>query len=530
MLLSELIEGLPARVVHGDPASLRVTDLTEDSRTVLPGAMFVARAGLRADGTRYIGDAVRAGAAVVLTDDPDTDAPGIAHPPGIVVIACEDARLCMAMCAERFFGNPSGRLLVAGITGTNGKSTVAHLVHGLLNRLGIRCGVIGTVGIDDGTESAPSSMTTPPAIELSRTLATMVDAGCEAAVMEVSSHALDQCRADAIDFDAGVFTNITGDHADYHGSFEAYLTAKQRLLSLLPEGRTAILNADDPRVAGSVSALDGARPVMCAEARTGPGHRSMLANDSAWSVERTERSIEGESLLLRHRGPNGPHEIRATVPLIGGFNAMNICQAVATVWALLGIAGVGACERERTITHALSLATAPRGRVEPVHGETDDIRVFIDFAHTDDALDRVLSTIRSLSEGEVTVVFGCGGERDTSKRPRMGAAAARSADRIVVTSDNPRGESPSAIIDQILGGLPANRRASALVHAHRETAIAEAISGAAPGGVVVIAGKGHETDQVFADADGRLISRELVDQDLARAALAARRERIGVSR
>ena len=508
MLLSELIQGLPFRVVRGDPEGVRIADLTEDSRTAMPGAMFVARAGLTADGTRYTADAIDAGAVAILTDIPDACPPEVTR--DAAVIACDDARLAMALAAERLFGNPSSRLLLAGVTGTNGKSTVAHLVHGLLNRVGIRCGMIGTVEIDDGTESAPSPMTTPPAIELSRTLATMVDAGCQASVMEVSSHALDQRRADALAFDAAVFTNITGDHADYHGDFENYLRAKQRLLAMLPEGKPAILNADDQRVASSATALEGGVPVFCADATGQPDTPT-----ADWTVVRTDASIEGEHLRLSHRG----HTIEATVPLIGGFNAMNICQAVATAWPLLDAAGMDADERTKKLADALSLATPPRGRLEPVHSGRDDLRVFVDFAHTDDALGRALETVRGLTDQELTVVFGCGGDRDTSKRPRMGAAAARYANRIVVTSDNPRSEKPSAIIDAVLKGIPADRRHDTLVHADRGEAIRVAIDGAVTGGVVVIAGKGHETDQVSADAQGNLVSRIFIDQDCARAAL-----------
>jgi UDP-N-acetylmuramoyl-L-alanyl-D-glutamate--2,6-diaminopimelate ligase len=513
MLLSELIQGLPITVVRGDPASVRVTDITEDSRTVMPGAMFVARRGLTSDGTAYIVDAVRAGAAVILTESTDTDTRGIAS------LACDDARLCMALCAERLYGNPSGRLLVAGVTGTNGKSTVAHLVHGLMNRAGVRCGMIGTVAIDDGTECAPSAMTTPPAIEISRTLATMVDAGCEAAVMEVSSHALDQRRADAVAFDAGVFTNITGDHADYHESFEAYLAAKQRLLGLLTGDAPGILNIDDPHVAGSAHAVNSGRVVRCS------AEGGDIQSDADWVVERDagtgRSSIEGEPLTVRHAG----HTISATVPLIGGFNAMNVCQALAAAWALLEKAGMDEDERAQRLGQALTLATAPPGRLEPVHSASDDVRVLVDYAHTDDALDRVLSTVRDAcgSGTELTVVFGCGGDRDREKRPRMGEVAARHADRIVLTSDNPRSEPPSAIIDAILTGIPADARARTAVHAERGEAIRRAILDAASNGVVVIAGKGHETDQVSCDAAGRPVVRRFVDQEHARGALVERR-------
>jgi UDP-N-acetylmuramoyl-L-alanyl-D-glutamate--2,6-diaminopimelate ligase len=208
---------------------------------------------------------------------------------------------------------------------------------------------------------------------------------------------------------------------------------------------------------------------------------------------------------------------------------MNACQAVATAWEVLARAGVEPGERARRLADALSLATAPKGRLEPVHGAGDDLAVFVDFAHSDDALDRVLETVRAASDGELTAVFGCGGDRDTGKRPRMGAAAARHSDRIILTSDNPRSEPPSRIIGEIMDGIPADARARTSVHAERERAIHEAISGAAPGGVVVIAGKGHETDQTGADESGATVTRRFVDQEVARAALTTRRGRAGAA-
>lgn len=501
MRLTELIEALPVSIARGDAGSVRITDLTEDSRTAMPGSLFIARAGLKSDGRAYIADACAGGAVAVLLDS-RTPLEGITAGP--VLLACDDVPAVTALLAERLHGNPSRRLLLAGVTGTNGKSTVAHLVHGLLNRSGLRCGLIGTVGIDDGNGLAPASMTTPPAIETSRTLGAMIEAGCDAAVMEVSSHALDQRRADGLAFDCGIFTNITGDHADYHPTFEHYLAAKRRLLEMLDGNAPGILNIDDPRVEASAAFVRSGRVVRCSSR---PG--------ADWTVERTGGSIEGESLVLRH----GAHTIGATVPLIGAFNAMNICQAVVAAWALLERAGIDEPDRVRRLAQALSLATAPCGRLEPVHRESDDVRVFVDYAHTDDALDRALETVRSVTGEELTVVFGCGGDRDRAKRPRMGAAAARWADRIIVTSDNPRSEPPSAIVGEIIDGIPREHRARTVVHIERERAIEAAISGASPGGVVVIAGKGHETDQVSSDGRGNLVSRRFVDQEVARAAL-----------
>lgn len=507
MLLAELFDHLPITVIRD--GGVRVTDLTEDSRTAMPGSLFIARTGHASDGLAYIGDAVTAGAVAVLTT-PDADVAAV--PDRVALAVCDDVRLMTARLAERMFGNPSGRLLLAGITGTNGKSTVAHLVHGLLNRCGVRSGVIGTVGVDDGTEFAPSPLTTPPAIELSRTLATMVEAGCQACVMEVSSHALDQRRADGLAFDAAVFTNLSGDHADYHPTPGHYLAAKRRLLGMVPEGGPVVLNADEPDVAQSDPG--GRRRVMCALA----GAESA---DADWVVRRGRVSIEGETITIEHAG----RSLGATIPLIGPFNAMNAAQAVAVAWELLGQAGVDDQDRWARIGRALSLATAPRGRLEPVHGPGDDVSVFVDFAHTDDALDRALGAVREACTAgtQLTAVFGCGGDRDTSKRPRMGAAAAAHADRIVITSDNPRSEPPERIVSEIMTGIPASRRADVVVLIERGRAIREAIIGARPGGVVVIAGKGHETDQIGVDASGRRATRGFVDQDVARETLAERR-------
>ena len=513
MRLTDLIVALPITIARGAAEGVRITDLTEDSRTVLPGSLFVARPGLRSDGTAFVPDAIEAGSVAVLLQ---ATTPVDRVPDGPVLLVCDDVRTVTAHLAERMHGSPSKRLLLTGVTGTNGKSTVAHLVHGLLNRCGIRCGLIGTVGVDDGNGFAPASMTTPPAIEISRTLATMVDAGCDAAVMEVSSHALDQRRADGLAFDCAVFTNITGDHQDYHPTFEHYLASKQRLLGLLNDEAPGVLNADDPRVASSAPRIRSGRAVLCSNASD-----DSTRGRTDWTVERGVPSIEGESLRIRHASG---YEIVGTIPLIGAFNAMNACQAIAAAWTILDRAGVDERDRAHRLSDALSLATAPKGRLEPVHAPGDDLAVFVDYAHTDDALDRVLATLRAVTDAELTAVFGAGGDRDRAKRPRMGAAAARHADRIVLTSDNPRSEPPSGIVGEIMGGIPADARARTAVHIERARAIREAILTAAPGGAVIIAGKGHETDQVSADDAGRPVVVRFVDQEVARAALAARRD------
>ncbi len=526
MRLGELISGLPIDIARARPGAddPRIGDITEDSRTALPGSLFVARPGAAADGRDFAHDAAAAGATAILTD---RKAPLQALPQHLPVAVCDDVPLMTARLAERLFGDPSQKLLLVGVTGTNGKSTVTALIHQLLNRAGIRCGMISTVDVDDGIETAPAAMTTPPAIELSRTLATMVETGCHAAAVEISSHALDQKRADALAFDAAVFTNITGDHLDYHRSFDAYLAAKRRLLDLLDNapGRTptpgpAILNTDDPHI----RAFQPRRPLRCA------------AHDNAadWTVQRTRSSLEGDRLEIR--GPAEPDQTTAPhfstrVSLFGPHNAINTLQALAAAWAILEAAGIEPETRRRRLADALTLIHPPRGRLEPVHTPADDIAVFVDFAHTHDAIERALRAVRQTMPARAALhaVFGCGGLRDRTKRPRMGRAAAEIAERVTITSDNPRAESPSAIVDEILAGIPRQRRSHVQIHIDRAEAIRNAIEQAEPGDAVVIAGKGHETEQILPDGRGGTSTRHFSDQDTARRALAERRERSGIT-
>ena len=475
MDLHQLIDGLPIEVVTAPPG-VRVGDLTEDSRTVLPGSLFVARPGLTSDGRRFIGQAIADGAAAVLTD-PDTARD--VRPRHAAVLTTSDVPLTTALLAERFFGNPSSALKLAGVTGTNGKTSVVHLAHGILNAAGHRCGLVGTVVIDDGREIAQADMTTLPAIELSRTLASMVEHGCTCAVMEVSSHALDQQRVAAMKFDAGVFTTLGSDHLDYHGTIENYAAAKARLFAMLPGSALAIVNADDPATERMLR--DCASRVL----------RTSMSSAAA-AVRIVERSIDRISLDMQ--GPFGA--LTTELSMTGDHNAMNLLQAVCVAHEL------GASPAE--LLDAVNRATPPPGRLERVRTPRDDITVFVDFAHTPDAIERTLEGLRA-SIGDAAdrprlwAVFGCGGDRDTTKRPVMGAIAARLADRVVLTSDNPRSERPDAIISQILGGMPEPARASVLVHAARERAIEAAVLDARPGDIVVIAGKGHERTQIASD-------------------------------
>lgn len=539
MELGALVAGMDVRPVAGIARAgwerVRICDLTEDSRTVVPGSLFVARSGLKADGHAYIDAAVGSGAVAILTDREA----GVAKT-GVPMLYSSDVALASALLGERFYGNPSSKLDLIAVTGTNGKTTTTWLAWQILNAIGRRTGLIGTVVIDDGTEVAPAMMTTPPSIEVSRTLANMVECGCTAAVFEASSHALHQKRVEALHIDVGVFTNLTGDHLDYHKTMEDYAAAKARLFEMLDAEGTAIVNAND-----------AATPTMIRDCDAGVVRCEVGKAAGAWRAggRHAQATILRESLggmALRLCGPWG--EIEAHVPLIGRYNAMNVLQAVAACHAI----GVTTSE----LVRGLKAVSAPAGRLQPAHGDEDDVRVYVDFAHSDDALRNVLgelgavmpnragraghvqdaagATSRAERGGRLWVVFGCGGDKDRTKRPRMGRAAAELADVVVVTSDNPRTERPADIVDDILGGISSELRHGVRVEVDREKAIEHAITQAQGGDVIVVAGKGHETDQILPTGkvgpDGRRETMKIHfdDREVAARYLAIRRGRASV--
>lgn len=487
------IEGLTVRRVRGadDPI---ITDLTEDSRRVSPGSLFVARRGGRFDGRSFVPDAIARGAVAMLTDDPQLATMPSTRDAAVLVAA--DLPGATARLAEAFFNRPSDHLAVVGVTGTNGKTTITHAIRSLMLAGGRRCGMVGTIDNDDGTRTERASLTTPMAIDLSRTLGRMVESGCDAAAIEVSSHALDQQRVGAIRFRVAVLTNLTGDHLDYHGSMDAYADAKAKLFESLGPDAVAVVNADDPWCSRLVARCD-ARLVRC----------SMADADADAHATIVDRSLDGMALCLS--GPWGRLDVR--VPRCAPHDAMNLLQAVAAAHAL----GCGELAR------GLAGAVPPAGRLERIETKSPGPAVFVDFAHTDDALARSAGALASLKgRGRLWIVFGCGGDRDATKRPRMGAAAAAHGDRLVVTSDNPRTEDPGAIIEQILSGVPAG--CGVVVEPDRRAAIARAIAAADEGDIVLIAGKGHERAQLVADGSGGLRQLDLIDQDEAGAALRSR--------
>jgi UDP-N-acetylmuramoyl-L-alanyl-D-glutamate--2,6-diaminopimelate ligase len=422
----------------------------------------------------------------------DSPAAGSVTVPWAVV---DDAREAMAVLSDEFYGHPSRAMSVVGITGTNGKTTTAYLLQALFEAAGVKSGLLGTVTYMVGDEAVSASRTTPEAPDVQRMLRVMVDRGCAACVMEVSSHALALKRVDGTRFAAGVFTNLTRDHLDYHQDMESYFSAKRRLFEMLPEGAPAVINLDDPR--GDSLAGVTSRPIT-------------YAISKAADVTPGPLSLTWQGLEFNARTPRG--QVRVRSQLVGRPNVSNILAAVSTAIGLdLPIAAIEA--------GLAALAGVP-GRFQMVSDARDNIAVVVDYAHTDDALKNLLETARPLAQGRVITVFGCGGDRDRSKRPLMGAVASRLSDVVIVTSDNPRSEDPARIIEEIKLGIQSADRAAGSFFAivDRHEAIEQSIRMAEPGDLVLLAGKGHEKTQVI----GR---QELPfdEVEIARAALDRRR-------
>jgi UDP-N-acetylmuramoyl-L-alanyl-D-glutamate--2,6-diaminopimelate ligase len=507
-LLRALPEGnAPAVRLDDRAAKSSVSGIVYDSRRAAHGSVFVALRGLHADGTAFAKDAIARGAAAVVAE---TAAPpaGATNVPWIQV---PDARLALAALAAEYWGHPSEQLSLIGITGTNGKTTTSYVLASIFEAAGISCGRIGTVGYRVGERELEAARTTPEAPDLQRLLREMVSQHSGACVMEVSSHALSLRRADHLRFSAAIFTNLTRDHLDFHRDMEDYFTAKLRLFELLPADGIGVTNLDDRR--GAAFAAAAKRPVT-------------YAIDSAADVRPGPLAFSLEGLEFDARTPRGRLHVRSR--LVGRPNAYNILAALATATAL--DLPFGAIE-----AGIWNLARVP-GRFQLVSGSTDAVRVVVDYAHTDDALKNLLETARPLTKGRLITVFGCGGDRDRSKRPLMGAVAARLSDLVVITSDNPRSENPASIIDEIKRGIvmPADRMrpngASGpkstphLAIVDRREAIDRAVSEARPGDLVLIAGKGHEKYQIIGD---RVLAFD--DVEAARGALARRRTGSGVS-
>jgi UDP-N-acetylmuramoyl-L-alanyl-D-glutamate--2,6-diaminopimelate ligase len=500
MTVSALLQALPRGMValthSGDMTAgssaleIEARGVTHDSRQVRRGWVFVALRGLKADGVAFAPQAIAKGAAAVIAEHPpDT-------PSEIPWIVVADARRALALLSAEFHRHPSRQMKVVGITGTNGKTTTSYLLAAMFEAAGVRCGVMGTVSYRIGDRELQATRTTPEAPDVQALLRQMVDAGCGACVMEVSSHALALARVEGIEFAAGVFTNLTRDHLDFHADMEDYFAAKRKLFDMLPAEAPAVVNLDDPR---GIALVDAAkRPVT-------------YAINRAADVSPGPLTYSLEGLAFDLRTPQGIAQVRSR--LVGRPNVYNILAAAATAAAL----GTPLAAIER----GLSELEGVPGRFELASGRDDDITVIVDYAHTDDALRNLLETARPLAERRLITVFGCGGDRDRSKRPLMGMVAARLSDVVVITSDNPRSEDPERIIEEARRGAQPelrNGRTELLTIVDRKDAIATAVRGAHAGDVVLIAGKGHEKYQEIA---GRVLPFD--DVAVARQALAARR-------
>ncbi len=458
------------------PGGTAVSGITNDSRSVQPGDVYAALPGAHVHGIEFLDQARRRGAVAVLTDPAgEAAAAGL----GLATAAVADPRAVLGALSRWVYGDPAGDMLLIGITGTNGKTTTSYLVEGGLSAAGHRTGVIGTTGIWVDDQMLPSARTTPEAPDVHALLAVMRERGVTAAVMEVSSHALVMGRVDGLVFDVAMFTNLTQDHLDFHGTMEEYYEAKARLFTA-DRSRSAVICVDDDwgrRLAGET-----VLPVQTYAMSARDGGAGDAADWRAWRVEPTPTG----HLVLSVAGPDGS-TVRLESPLPGMFNAANALGAYASLLS----AGVSP-EHAR---QGLLLARSVPGRMERVGSQTAAFPIFVDYAHTPDAVRRVIAAARDLALGSVIVVLGCGGDRDRDKRPRMGEIAATTADQVVVTDDNPRSEDPAAIRAQVLAGVPDAFRGRVREIGDRRSAIRSAVSSAEPGDVVLVLGKGHEQGQ-----------------------------------
>ncbi|MBO6940769.1 MAG: UDP-N-acetylmuramoyl-L-alanyl-D-glutamate--2,6-diaminopimelate ligase [Deltaproteobacteria bacterium] len=466
-----------------------VTGVQHDSRAAGAGDLFVAIEGASFDGTRFAPGAIESGAVAVLASRPLELA--------VPQLIANDVRRAMAFAAHAVYGHPTAHLDLVGITGTNGKTTTSYLVDGMLRALERSPWMLGTVEIRAGEERRPASFTTPESDDLARFAREAVDGGASHLVMEVSSHGLAQDRARGARFAVAAFTNLSRDHLDFHGTMEAYLEAKASLFT--EHGpKAAVINVDDPAGAQLAERIPNALTV----GRRENARLRIVGSTMAREGIRAELSYGGQPLSLESS-------------LVGGHNLENLVVALGCGIAL-GIDPAEACA-------ALGRAPAAPGRLEPV-ADPRGVTVLVDYAHTPDALHNALRAVRPITEGRLMVVFGCGGDRDPGKRPQMGRAAAEGADVVVVTSDNPRTEDPSAIVEAIVPGVEATglARASAdadrgfVVEVDRERAIQIAVAAARPGDTLLIAGKGHEDYQIVGTT-----KRHFDDREIARAAIAA---------
>jgi UDP-N-acetylmuramoyl-L-alanyl-D-glutamate--2,6-diaminopimelate ligase len=469
MQLKQLIKEFPVLGVEG-PLDREVTGIVYDSRRVTPGMVFVAIPGVHVDGHDFINTAIDRGASAIICERNGFSSPRATK------IKVADVREALARAAASYYQHPSTKLQVIGVTGTNGKTTVAFMVKEVLEAAGIKTGLLGTVHYEIGDRVIPAARTTPEAVEVQQMMAQMLTSGCKACVMEVSSHALEQKRVAGVEFDVAIFTNLTQDHLDYHGTMENYLAAKQKLFTKTVNGSkrgAVVINIDDASggrlaqhsdVAVKLTyGIRGAASVRATKVQLGP-------DASQFTIETREKSFT------------------CKLPLIGRHNIYNALAATGASLAL----DIDTAK----IQSALNKMHPVPGRLESV-SRGQPFAVFVDYAHTDDALHNVLTTLREITKGRLLLLFGCGGNRDTGKRLKMGRVAAEEADFTFITSDNPRNEPPEKITAQIEEGFCSVKTRDYAIELDRKRAITEIISSAKAGDTVLLAGKGHETYQEF---------------------------------
>ena len=457
-----------------------ISSVCIDSRKVNDGAMFIAIKGIDNDGHSYIGKAIENGAAAIVYQDSSYDE--IITSKGVTAIRVENSRLAAAIIADNFYDHPSSKIHLVGVTGTNGKTTIATLLYQLFTSLGYGCGLLSTIANYIEKDIFPTINTTSDPISINSLLARMADRGCEYCFMEVSSHALDQERVAGLKFRGAIFTNLTHDHLDYHHTFAEYLRCKKRLFDTLPKDAFALVNIDDKN--GKVMVQNTSAQIFTYS----------LRDAADFKVKIMEKSIEGS--LLNIDGQD------VWTRFIGTHNAHNLI-------AVYGAAILLKAKKEEVLTHISALQSVS-GRLEYIKGPRD-ITAVVDYAHTPDALENVLKTLKDIAAGNPLVcVFGCGGDRDATKRPEMGEIAEKYSDRIVITSDNPRSEEPEAIIRNIKGGLSTAGRAKSLFITDRKEGIRTALMTANEGSIVLVAGKGHEDYQIIKGVKSHFDDKEVI--------------------
>jgi len=464
MRLDQLIKNI-APLKEVGAVRIDITDICFDSRKVTPGSLFVAVRGTQVDGHAFLAQAIAKGARAIVFED----WPAGAIPDAVTAIQVTDSAAALGLLADQFYGQPSRSLQLVGVTGTNGKTTTVTLMYDLFTALGYKCGLLSTVRNRIGNREVEATHTTPDAVQVHALLADMVASGCDYAFMEVSSHAVHQKRISGLYFRVAVFTNITHDHLDYHGTFANYLAAKKAFFDGLSRDAFALINVDDRR--GSVMVQNTQAQIRRFSLQRLADFKGKVLDNSLSGLH---LDIDGTEVYTR---------------LIGAFNASNLLAAYG-VARLLG-------QDQLEVLQGLSALQAAEGRFDAIRAPQKGITGIVDYAHTPDALEKVLETLDAVRSGQeqIVTVVGCGGDRDRDKRPKMAAVAVRLSDQVILTSDNPRSEEPTSIIRDMEAGIPADKRNQVLAIADRREAIRTACRLARKGDVVLVAGKGHEKYQ-----------------------------------